>query len=116
MENDAFWIGDPFVDDTLPHRGDVLELRQTRIARQRIAPSPSVARRAAVVDLDNGKAVIDPRLHGRRVRIAVVRLRAPVDEEDRGSRALARGRFRDEGMNIANPNIRVLDADRSWIA
>ena len=82
------------------------------IAGQRVAPLAAVAGAAAVVDHHHAQAVIDPRLDGRRERVAVVRLRAAVDVEDRRVRPRLVGRLGNERVDRADPQVRVANSRR----
>src|SRR5207253_2458345 len=80
------------------HVVDVLELGETGLADDRVAPELSVSARAPVIHEHDREPVVDPRLVPRGEFVAVVRLGAAVDDEDRRVRPAAL-RFRHEDVD-----------------
>src|SRR5437773_1577899 len=81
-QDGALPVGDAELHDPVLYFRDVLELGESRLADDRVAPQLPVSARAAVVDENDGEPMVDPRLVPRGELVAVMRLGAAVNDED----------------------------------
>src|SRR2546430_8882105 len=102
-QDGALPVGDAELHDPVLYFRDVLELGESRLADDRVAPQLPVAARAPGVDENDGETMVDPRLVPRGELVAVMRLGAPVNDQD--------GRMRTAALGLSDEDVDALDVD-----